>query len=63
MPSQSPFPRIGRNVSKLILKILRVANSVLVESRLPDFPAKLSAQAMRKTAFDALGATLDRLIC
>jgi hypothetical protein len=61
MACQSPLFRIGRDVTKLISKILHIANAVLVESRLSDFPAKLSAPAMRKAAFDALGTTLDGL--
>lgn len=62
MARQSPLLRIRRNVVKLILKILSVANAVFVESCLPDFPAKLSAQAVRKATLDALGATLNGLI-
>jgi hypothetical protein len=59
---QSPLLRIGRDVTKLILKILGVANAVFMESGLPDLAAELSAQAVRKTVLDALDAALDGLI-
>jgi len=55
------LPWIRRNIPKLPLKILRVANPMLVESLLPDLPWKLLAHFMGKAAFDALSATLDRL--
>ena len=61
MASQSSPSRIGRNVIKLVLKILSIANAVFVESCLPDLAAKLSTQAVRKTALDTLGAMLNSL--
>ena len=56
------LPRIRRNISKLFLKILAIANPMLVESSLPDFSGKLLPNLMRKAALDALGATLDGLV-
>ena len=61
-PIRKPPPFwIGRNVGQLIPKILTIANPVLVESGLPDFPGKLRPYLMRKAALDALGATLNCL--
>ncbi len=38
---KSPLPRISRNIPKLSLEILSVANPVFVKARLPDLSAKL----------------------
>ena len=59
---ESPPCRIGRDVVELFPIILSVANPVLVETGLPDFSGKLSADLMRKSALDALCATLDGLV-
>jgi len=59
--NEPPPYRVGRNVFELPAIILGVANSMLVETGLPDFSGKLRAHLMRKSALDALGATLDSL--
>ena len=60
--NEPPPYRIGRDVIELSPIILSVANSVLVEAGLPDFSGKLSANLMRKSALDALCATLNGLV-
>jgi len=60
--NEPPSYRIGRDVSELSAKIFFVANSVLVEAGLPDFPGILSAHLVGKSALDALCTTLDGLV-
>jgi hypothetical protein len=60
--NETPPFRIGRDVFELSSVVLFVANPMLVEAGLPDFPGKLSAHLMGKAALDALGATLDGLV-
>jgi hypothetical protein len=56
-----PLFWIRGNVSKLEHEIHCVANSVLVETLLPDFPAKLLSHCVRKPTLNALGTPLDCL--
>jgi len=59
---QPALPRIRRNITKLSPKILSVANPMLMKSNLPDFAVKLRPHLMRKSAFDALRASLNGLV-
>jgi len=59
--NEPPPYRVGRNVFELPAIILGVANSMLVETGLPNFSGKLRSHFMRKPTLDALGATLDSL--
>lgn len=59
---EPPLLRIRRNVAKLPSKVPSVANPMLVETRLPNFPGKLRTNLMGKPAFDALSASLNRLV-
>jgi hypothetical protein len=59
---ETALSRIRSNIPKLPPKILTVANPMLVEAGLPDFPGKLLPHFMRKAALDALSATLNGLV-
>ena len=59
---QPPLPRVGRNIPELSMKILLIANPVLVESNLPNFSAKLFTHLMREPALDALRTSFNGLV-
>jgi len=57
-----PSPaRISSHVLDLISKILRIADAMLVEVRLPYFSRELLPDRKREPAFDTLRAPLHRL--
>ena len=63
MPTgETPAFWIGRDICKLISKILAIADAVFVESGLPDLSGILSPHLMRKPALDTLGATFNGLV-
>jgi hypothetical protein len=59
---ETAFPGIGRNIRELFLKILHIANPMLMKSYLPHFPSELRPHLMRESALDALGATFNCLV-
>jgi len=61
MINEAALPRIRRNISKLSMKILAVANPMLVEAGLPHLPGKLLPHLTRKATLDALSAAFDGL--
>jgi hypothetical protein len=60
---ETAFPRIGRNIPKLIPEILTVANPMLMESHLPNLAMKLRSHRMGESALDALRAPLNSIVC
>jgi hypothetical protein len=53
---------VGRYVIELVLKVIMIADSMRMESWLPNFSGKLRPHLMGKSTLDALSATLNGLI-
>jgi hypothetical protein len=58
---EAPLLRVRCNVAKLSLKIVSIADPMLVKARLPDLSGELFANLMRKASFYALRAPLNGL--